>query len=288
MKTLVKFVTSVALAAFTLFVPSTVFAVNSPNFPSCSNPNGTLLVNYPEGTHGIVGSTATYQGSDKVFSQENDNALQCFCSDNGEGVQTNWWKVSSLSEEQIQTLRNLGWYFVPNGSIWGLSSGMYMAKNESYSCGSVSPAPTPVTTTTTSTSSAGAPVCSKDKPGTPSLISVVKTGSKAIITWTKVDKATHYMLSYGTEYGNYPYGVSNTGNVTSYTVNALDPSREYYFVVYAVNDCMPGNASGTSSVGTGGQVLGLATTGDAKVIFLFASIGLALLTAGILLKKSEK
>jgi len=274
MKKLSKVIVSVALVLSMLAAQAAVsYAVTTPDFPTCSNPNGTLLVSYDNGTHGIVGSTATYQGSDKVYGLENGNVMQCFCSDTGSGIQTNWWKVSSLDQDQIQTLKNLGWYFVPDGSAWGLTEGPYMAYNVAYACG----------TTTRGTTPAGAPECRADKPSAPVLLSVVKNGSKATLTWSKSDKATHYVIAYGVVPGLYPYGVPNTGNQTSYTIEALDPDKKYYFEVIAVNDCMPSDPSTNG----GGQVLGLATTGSAQNTLLLAVLGLALTSTGYLLAKSK-
>ena len=252
----------------------TALAVTTPDFPTCSNPNGTLVVSYVDGQHGIVGSTANYVGADKVYSLGSGNYMQCFCAADNNGIQTNWWKTSSLNQEEIQTLKNLGWHFVPDGSVWGLQEGSYMAQNINFSCGSGSSNPiTP----------AGAPVCTAVKPTSPILLSVVRNGSKATLTWSKVERATHYVIAYGTVAGLYPYGVPNTGNVTTFEVGALDPNKQYNFQVYAVNDCMPSDPSTQGN----GQVLGLATTGSAQTILVFALMGLTLISTGYLLAKSK-
>lgn len=276
MKKLVKTLFSLLVAAGLFLAQGRVAsAYTIPNFPTCSNPNGTLLVSYNSGTHGIVGSTAVYQGSDKVYSVANGNALQCFCAEDGSGIQTSWWKVSSLNQDEIQTLKNLGWYFIPDGSAWGLEEGAYMAKNNNYSCTTGGNPGNPTTP-------AGAPICTADQPSAPILLSVVRNGSKATLTWTKVDKATHYVIAYGTYPGLYPYGVPNTGNQTSYAVEALDPNKKYYFEVIAVNDCMPSVPSTQ-----GGQVLGLASTGTSQFTLLLAALGLALTSAGYLLSRKS-
>lgn len=144
---------------------------------------------------------------------------------------------------------------------------------------------TPVPTNTpvpTLTSQPGPPVCTAEKPNAPTILSVVKNGTSATITWTKVTGVTHFTLAYGTQQGNYPYGVPNTGNVTSYTVNNLDSSSKYYFVVYAVNDCMPSLASASmgsvASAGTGGATIPSAGIGVPTLIIGFAGM-LALLLA---------
>lgn len=110
--------------------------INYPDFPSCVNPSGTVKAYYGSGTHGIVGNTDIHEGSDIVYQIDGNNVLtQCFCSMNGpDGIQTNWWKISSLTENEISILQNDGWILVPDGSAWGLDSSSYMAKNSSYTC----------------------------------------------------------------------------------------------------------------------------------------------------------
>ncbi len=116
------------------FVASPVYAVSTPNFPFCNNPQAPLRVSYRAGTHGIVGSSTALEGSDSVYQASDMTVLQCFCSVNGEGIQTNWWKASSLTEEQVQQLKSEGWNYIPNGGVWGLDSDPYVAKNLNYSC----------------------------------------------------------------------------------------------------------------------------------------------------------
>lgn len=109
--------------------------VVTPGFPTCSNPIGTLKVSYDNGVHGIVGSTSQFSGSDHVYSIDDLTSIQCFCSEEGNGIQTNWWKITSLTQNEINTLKNLGWVFVPSGSVWGLDDAAYMAKSSDYACG---------------------------------------------------------------------------------------------------------------------------------------------------------
>lgn len=87
------------------------------------------------------------------------------------------------------------------------------------------------------------PQCTATKPSAPILLSVERSGTSAILKWTKVDLATHYVISYGTSPDNFQYGVPNTGNQTSYTIEQLGVGVKYYFTVYAVNDCMPSEGS---------------------------------------------
>lgn len=119
------------LFAFT----STAHAVTLPTFPSCVNPQGTVKSTYSEGTHGVPGSANSYLGSDTVYNVLGDSVTQCFCSDDGQGIQSNWFAVEQLSEEEIQDLKNDGWTLIPNGLAWGLADKPYMVKNTNYSCG---------------------------------------------------------------------------------------------------------------------------------------------------------
>lgn len=105
-----------------------------PNFPSCLNPSGQLIVSYATGIHGVPGKPDSYPGSDKVYLLENGNNLQCLCTISGGGIKTSWWKTGSITQEEIDVLKADNWVLVPDGSIWGLDKETYMAKNEYYSC----------------------------------------------------------------------------------------------------------------------------------------------------------
>ena len=111
-------------------------AVTTPTFPSCVNPQGTQKVSYSQGTHGVPGNTNTFTGSDSVYTLSSDTLTQCLCADNVNGVQTNWWKVSSLSQDEVNILISQGWISIPDGSAWGLESAPYLAQNSSFVCGS--------------------------------------------------------------------------------------------------------------------------------------------------------
>lgn len=109
-------------------------AVATPSFPSCVSPQGTKKVEYLEGTHGVPGQFSENRGSDRVYSLTDTTLLQCLCREDGSGVQTNWWRISSLTEDEINELRRLGWVYVPDGQLWGLDASAYMALNSDYSC----------------------------------------------------------------------------------------------------------------------------------------------------------
>lgn len=108
--------------------------IETPEFPVCSNPQGELKAEYANGVHGIAGDNNLYTGSDKVYYISTDKLMQCFCPENGNGIQTNWLRINGLSEEDLDYYKNLGWIFIPDGSVWGLESGPYLAYNSSYSC----------------------------------------------------------------------------------------------------------------------------------------------------------
>jgi len=118
-----------------LAAPRVVSAVgNPPNFPSCSNPTASLKVSYENGQHAIIGETGLRSGKDQVYWVEGSVAIQCFCPENGDGVQTNWWNVPGITQNEIDSYKAQGWYFVPTGASWGLADDPYLAKNVNYSC----------------------------------------------------------------------------------------------------------------------------------------------------------
>lgn len=250
-----------ASAPLFAFSAAPVLAKDIPDFPSCTSPSGTVKVSYDSGIHGIPGDSGEYIGSDIVYTVSDTTLVQCFCAVSGSGIQTNWWKDGSISESQTAQLLSVGWIYIPDGSAWGLDPVPYLAKNSNFNCGGGGggqPGPGP------------APVCDSGQPGTPTLLSADRSGSTAKLTWTAATQATHYTIAYGTS--DFPYGVPNTGNVTSFTIGSLDPNTQYQFKVRAVNNCMPGDWSTTPSVG-GGQVLGLASTGNSILLYTMLVLG---------------
>ncbi len=166
-----------------------VRAANVPDFPTCSNPQGVLQVSFDAGIHGIVGNPGEFTGSDKVYSVNDAQEVQCFCSTDGNGIQTNWWKVSSLSQEEIQTLKNLGWVFVPNGADWGLDQGTYMAQNTNYSCGGTGGGGSTTTTSTGSTTSSAASTSAD-----PSVLGLAATGDTWMVGLLAILSGTSFIL----------------------------------------------------------------------------------------------
>ena len=113
---------------------SALFAFDVPSFTSCLNPQGDIKANYETGTHGIVGSGATFSGKDTVYTISDNALTQCFCAVDGNGIQTNWWKVSSLTDSEINVLKSQDWVYVANGALWGLEQVPYLALNSDYTC----------------------------------------------------------------------------------------------------------------------------------------------------------
>lgn len=120
-----------------LILPATrVGAVDLPSFPTCVNPHGTVQADYADGTHGIPGSTASYTGSDTVYNVDSNNLIQCFCSNGGQGVQTNWLKADTFSDPDLKILETQGWIYIPDGSAWGLENVPYLAQSYDFACAS--------------------------------------------------------------------------------------------------------------------------------------------------------
>lgn len=131
---------------------SVISADNLPEFPMCSNAPGQLIASYDYGIHGIPGSSNVYRGSDRVYLTSDNTVVQCFCPEEGfHGIQTNWWKIGQMSENEINNYKSQGWIYIPSGKDWGLDDAIYLAKNIDYNCGGGSnptPTPTPESTVT--------------------------------------------------------------------------------------------------------------------------------------------
>lgn len=131
----------------------------------------------------------------------------------------------------------------------------------------------------------GPPVCGASTPNAPTLLSATKSGECADLVWTAVDLATHYSIVYGESSGDYKYGVSDTGNTTSFSVCGLDPASDYCFAVRGVHDCAPSDLSNEICTGEVlGQVLGVTTLADTgsfvddlfQILFIIGSVCLSL------------
>src|SRR5471030_2256194 len=77
-----------------------------PTFGTCLNTQwNQTQVNYGS-NHGVV-DTGTFDGTDTIYSS-NGNVLQCLCTGEGLGHQTNWLKASNYSSSQIDYLKAQG------------------------------------------------------------------------------------------------------------------------------------------------------------------------------------
>lgn len=118
-----------------LMTASPVAAQSIPSFPACPNPGGQLIASYDDGVHGIPGDAGVYTGADQVFKINDSQVVQCLCQDNGEGIQTIWWKDPGLTSAEVSVIQKQGWIRIPTGSLWGLDDAQYFAKNSAFSCG---------------------------------------------------------------------------------------------------------------------------------------------------------
>jgi len=140
-----------AIVLSTLFVSTKLVFANTiiPIYPSCSEFFGQTgdKAHYDSGLHQIVGN-GLVQGSDDVFTLEDGNFLQCFCSiEDDTGIQTFWWWANDMTQDERDQHVADGWH-LENGLQWNLADGLYLAKNADYFCGEPSPTPTPTITIT--------------------------------------------------------------------------------------------------------------------------------------------
>ena len=107
------------------------------DFPFCQDQTGNgNIAHYDTGLHQIAGN-GLLEGSDDVYSLEDGYFLQCFCSPEGQGIQTNWTQANG-HEGTI-------W-----GEQWNLGSFEYLYENIEYDCSDVTPTPTVEPTATPS------------------------------------------------------------------------------------------------------------------------------------------
>ncbi len=141
-----KLIVSTSLSALLLMLSAAnVFAVPLPSFTSCMNPSGQIVAQYATGLHGIAGMQPDVEGSDTVYRVSELTYTQCYCPVEGTaGIQTDWWNVKDLSQQDIDAYIQDGWIFVANGADWGLEADPFLAKNSEFTCGvACTPTPTP-------------------------------------------------------------------------------------------------------------------------------------------------
>ncbi len=120
------------------------------------------------------------------------------------------------------------------------------------------PTPTPAPTSAPSTPTptpTPANSCNSTVPQAPVLSSAVASGvNQVVLTFAdSPDPVSHYLVAYGTASQDYQYGNQNIGpqGTTTYTVNALSSGTTYYFVIKAINGCMPSGSSNELSATPG-------------------------------------
>jgi hypothetical protein len=136
-----KVLTALPIAAALYLSAASPVAANAiPDFGSCVNPQWTQTqVNY-SGKHGVIG-VDSFNGTDTIYTS-GGNVLQCLCTDQGQGYQTNWLKASDISNGDIDNLKAQGWIYISDGRDWGLEEAPYLAKNSNYECVACTPTPT--------------------------------------------------------------------------------------------------------------------------------------------------
>lgn len=87
--------------------------------------------------------------------------------------------------------------------------------------------------------------CNDADPGSPTNLRATALGNgKVRLDWDAAPgPVSTYAVAYGPSLGNYLYGDPNVGNVTTYTVLALNPGGKYCFYVQAQNGCRGGSPS---------------------------------------------
>jgi len=108
-----------------------------------------------------------------------------------------------------------------------------------------------------------------EAPKAPTLLSIEQVSPTEVkLTWSKVERANNYLVSYGPAPKQYLYGNTNLGEVDSYVVGSLIPNVSYYFAVAAsiTGDCpvagpYSNELARLSSVSLASQVLGTSATG---------------------------
>lgn len=227
-----------ALAAFAMpaNVSGTQDSQTPPDFPACrSYTEPGDWQHYDSGEHQIVGG-GIVEGTDDVYTF-GENFVQCFCSPDGDGIQTSWWRTDQVLE---------GW-FSENGLQWNLGDYHYLAQNSEYDCSEPEPTPTPTPGN----------ACPDPSPTQAPTVSGFRSSPTSIVlTWNSVEPVSHYMIQYGKNSGSYEYSVLDIGNTNIYEVKDLEPNVQYFFQVAGVNGCQPGDWS--NEVSPREKVLGAA------------------------------
>ncbi len=173
--------------------------------------------------------TFTYQDADVVGIDE--STLQLYRYDG-----STW---STLSDCNLNTIANTISCTTTQFSDFGLFGKTQPAPQQNATSGSSS----------SGSSSTHTPHCSDRAPSyAPDLFQINVSNTKATLYFAPGgDPVTYYYIGYGNGKETEQYGVQFDRNpengVMAYTVNMLEPGKEYSFKVRGGNGCMPGNWS---------------------------------------------
>ncbi len=174
--------------------------------------------------------------------------------------------ISGLDESTLKIYR---W----DGSIWNQLTGCVVSTAaKTVTCTTTNfsvfglfgqvPATTTSSSSSNSNSSTSTTACNDQTPGTkaPWLYGAIAQDSGSVLLYfTEADNPVNkYVLEYGTQSGNYPYGVQDMGvnsrGQMTFLVKSLSPNTTYYFKVRGGNGCATGSWSNEISATTKGLV----------------------------------
>lgn len=242
---------------------ATLYSTSSPSVnPSSSNAlTFTSISGFTE--------TATKNGGEIKYQISNDTGTTWYWYNSGWTVTTSGYAESNIASD-INS--NIATFPVGSGSFlfkaYLNSNGSQLVQLNEVSVTYENIVPTPTATPTTtqntsvSTSIVPAPSCGDQSPGAkaPALYGAIPQSSESILLYfTPADQpVSKYTLEYGTQPGNYQYGVQDLGlnesNQMTYQVSALTPNTTYYFRVRAGNGCAVGEWSNEISAKTWGHI----------------------------------
>ncbi len=116
--------------------------------------------------------------------------------------------------------------------------------NLTFTCDDGTALPTPSPTTTSTPLPTTVPTCTSIPPTQLSQLKVTeKNDYQAKLSWTKVPKATRYILNFRTLDNKSVFENIDLGTNTTYTVSALQSQQSYAFTITPATDCAVGEPS---------------------------------------------
>ncbi len=212
--------------------------------------NGTSTGNYYDTFLAGTGS-CSYSGSANCTAVNSGNSTPNYFKNNSSNSPLSNWNFSTV------------WQTVSGGypTLQGFSSPAPIPTQTPTPTptGTVTPTPTatpvPVSvqssapTEIRSTNTTSVPVCGDAAPvNPPDLFQIDVTSTTATLYYTAISQnISNYYIAYGYSVNDMRFSIgtgnSNRAGVLSYTINALSPNTEYYFVVRGQNGCMTGTWS---------------------------------------------